>query len=271
MTTRRKTTNNPGLSVIKSKPPQKEESSPESCLVDLDVWETPDLKNSTGMLFRCREENAMGLLIGPPGSGKTTIINSFHQRFNDTVVVTAGVAMALKDFLEAVAEAVDLNVYGSNGQRFKQIAEELTRRPVTLIIDETENLITRTSITKLEVLRQLHDTAGVGVVFCGTPRLEELITRGPSGRENLAQLYSRIIYRFKLSGIKNKEVTEILKSYPIDKAAGEELTAIAAGVNRGGIRMFSNVLSRCLSIIRNDGTPAITKDVITQATSMMLL
>lgn len=266
MTTKVKGLTKTGLSVIKTEMPQKEKGSPDSCLTELGTWETSDFKQSVGMLFRCREEHAMGLLIGPPGSGKTTIINSFCQRFSHTIVITAKVTMAIKDLLEAIARSVNLTVYGSNDNRFELIVEALRHCPITLIIDETENLITRSSISKIEILRQLHDMTGIGVILCGTSRLEELIIRGPNGRENLAQLYSRIIYRFRLSGLKNKEVTEILNSYSIDKNAGDELRAIAMSVNRGGIRMFSNVLRRCLSI-----APVVTKDVLDQAVGMMVI
>ncbi|MEW6065820.1 MAG: ATP-binding protein [Firmicutes bacterium] len=259
-----------GLSVVRAEEPQKERHDSGSSLIELGTWETSDFVQSIGMCFRCREERTMGLLIGPPGSGKTTVINSFAQRFNDTVLITATVTMAVKDLLEVIAGAIGVTVYGGNNQRFKQIAEALKRHPVTLIVDETENLITRSSISKIEILRQLHDMAGIGVIFCGTPRLEELIIRGPNGRDNLAQLYSRILYRYRLKGISGKEVTNILTQYTADKAAVDELTAIATNTARGGLRMFTNVLRRCLTISQNTGEPII-KDMVLQATGMMII
>jgi DNA transposition AAA+ family ATPase len=259
-----------GLSVVRAEEAQKEKYDSENSLIELETWETQDFKQSIGMCFRCRHEKAMGLLVGPPGSGKTTVINSFAKSFNDTVLITARVTMAVKDLLEVIARAISVTVYGGNDQRFKQIAEALKHHPVTLIVDETENLITRTSISKIEILRQLHDIAGIGVIFCGTPRLEELIIRGPNGRDNLAQLYSRILYRYKLKGISGKEVTKILTQHTTDKAALNELSAIATNTARGGLRMFTNVLRRCLTISRDTGEPII-KDMELQATGMMII
>lgn len=259
-----------GLSVVKNEGTQKEKRDSENSLIELGTWETSDFIQSIGMCFRCHEERTMGLLIGPPGSGKTTVIDSFSQRFNDTVLITAKVTMAVKDLLEVIAKALGITVYGSNNQRFEQIAEALKHHPVTLIVDETENLITRSSISKIEILRQLHDIAGIGVIFCGTPRLEELIIRGPNGRDNLAQLYSRILYRYRLKGISGKEATKILTQYTAEKAAVDDLTAIATNTARGGLRMFTNVLRRCLTISL-DTEKLITKDMVLQATGMMII
>lgn len=258
-----------GLSVVKNNQLQKEEKNPETGQITLGTWETQDFIQASGLCFRCHSESAMGLLTGQPGSGKTTVIKTFCQRFDDAFVITAKVTMAARDMLEAIARAINVTVYGGNNQRFEQLAEALKSHPATLIIDETENLITRSSIAKIQILRQLHDAAGTAIIFCGTPDLKDLITRGPSGRDNLSMIYRRIVYCYELVGIKSKEAEDILSRYEMIHGAREELMKIATNVNKGGIGILSNVLNRCLAFAQKVGKP-IDKDIVRQATSMML-
>jgi DNA transposition AAA+ family ATPase len=266
---KRKASNSPELSVIKREQSIGEKNSTGSYSIDLGTWETQDFIQSIGMCYRCRQENVMGLLIGPPGSGKTVTINSLNEKFEDILIITARVTMTVKDFLDAIAQAINITVYGSNNKRFEQIAETLKKQKLTLVIDETENLI-KSSISKIEIARQLHDITGIGIIFCGTPRLEELIIRGPNGRDNLAQLYSRMLYRYELQGLKSKEVTKFLTDFNLNKESINELKAIAMSTNRGGIRVFTNVLGRCLAISQAKGQP-VTKELIREVINMMIV
>lgn len=231
------------------------------------ILETVQYKSILALCFSCRTKKELGVIYGDSGIGKSTALKSFVTNFNDTVMVTARTEMSLKDLLNVIASKLNIVLRGSRYERVCQIVECLQKSSKTLVIDEAENLVTY-SVQKMEVLREIFDEASIGMILCGTPRLERLLTKGPSYRENLSQFYSRIDYRLKLNGIQEDEVRSLLDNLPVTADGADELVDYALNNERGGMRIFSKVLQRSLDLFYINGKN-ITRDIVREAAQLI--
>jgi len=75
-------------------------------------------------------------------------------------------------------------------------------RPPAIVVDEAQHL----EVPSLEILRELHDRSGCGLVLAGSHNLYENFLRG---RAHLEQWLSRIDHKDPLPGLLADEVREI--------------------------------------------------------------
>jgi type II secretory pathway predicted ATPase ExeA len=84
---------------------------------------------------------------------------------------------------------------------------EQRQRPATIIIDEAHHLGKR--VDSLEVLREIIDRAGVGMILAGHDNLEDIFMAKRGGP--LEQWFSRIDYHKRLPGLSSSEVERIVR------------------------------------------------------------
>lgn len=234
---------------------------------EIEMFATLEFKKTLGFLEDMRQRRKMGCIIGYPGSGKTTVIKEYTKAVPEAVYIEAFESMRLNDLLELIAEKLGIALKkGSSYKKTQQIIEEYDGRNIILIIDEAEYL-KKWDVSKFDVLRKIWDNTGIPIIFCGTNILEEYLTHGGNGRENLSQLYRRI-YKMRLDGIKESEVREILKSYNVDSYAENLLIALAIDVKHGGMGNFVEVLESCL---QQCGETQITADIVRNAKNYKML
>lgn len=235
------------------------------------IHKTAGFQDAYGLCIMCHSEKEIGVLTGPPGIGKTTTIREFAKDYSgEVILITARPEMSVRDFIQQLANLLGLGIlYGSNYERATSVVEELQKRPRTIIVDEAENLA-RSSISKLEILRRIYDDAETGLVLVGTPRLKTLLVKGPSRRENLSQLYSRISYLLEVSGLTAEDVGNILAPCQVADTARKELWQVAADTDHGGTRMFFKLWNLVQKIAAMNGGD-ITRDIVKQAMSKYLL
>jgi DNA transposition AAA+ family ATPase len=222
-----------------------------------------------GICRLCHEERELGVIIGNPGVGKTTALNEFVSRYHqDVILITARQEMSVKDFLNCIAVQLRVNISGSIYQMVTDLIRALKAHPKTLIIDESENMITHT-VRKGEILREIFDEAKVGMILCGTFKLKSILVKGPTKMENLAQLYSRVTYNLEVGTMTESEVRGILVNYKVSEAAKREFIKVALDPNHGAIRMFVQSLRMCLKIISISGGE-ITREVFQEATKYLI-
>lgn len=214
---------------------------------EIGLYQTEEYRDTIGWLEYLHENRNMGVMIGYPGSGKTTIVGEFAKNRPSVRLIDCWPSMRLGDLLAEIASAIGIAISGNNYNKARQITKELAgRTDVMLVFDECENL--RSSggdVQKFDVIRKIWDTTKTPIVFCGTPELENILTRG-GGRANLAQLYRRK-YEIKLTGIKADEVRAILSDYNIELNAVEVLVRLAVDVKHGGMGNFVEVLHMALN------------------------
>lgn len=130
-------------------------------------------------------EGDMCAVYGASGLGKTQAVLQYAKENTGVILIETNMSYTAKVLLQKISEKLNLNNRGTLDQLFDGIVARLKGSERVIIIDEAENLPTRS----LEFIRRIHDSTKVGVALVGTERL--LINL--KGRHNdLAQVYNRI-------------------------------------------------------------------------------
>ncbi len=248
---------------VKEEPPAP---LPTTYKTRVELYETREFREAMGWCAYVFNKRKMGVLVGHPGSGKTTILRQFAQAQPGVVYIEAWHTMRIGGLLRSIGDAIGVELKGNDYQKTMELIGALRGRTDLLIaIDEAEYLC-RSNVDKFEVLRKVWDNTGTPIILCGTQNLEQVLTTGRKG-ENLAQLYRRKV-ELKLNGIGQAETRAILKDYQVAPEAAEALSAIAADVRHGGMGTFVEILELCLEAA---GGGVITADILKSAKKYKLM
>lgn len=177
-------------------------------------------------LVHLKREN--GLLYAQAGTGKTTTIRHYAQQYPDVILIEVDVTDTPSVLLKNIAKKIGTSTSGSLNDIKEGILEKLTDSGRMIIVDEAEQLSTKS----LEILRRLHDKAGIGLVLVGMPRL---LSNLLGKRGELAQLYQRIGLHLPLPDkVANNELAQIARTTlpSLPESALKELVLMAHGSPR---------------------------------------
>lgn len=229
------------------------------------IYQTQDMQKLIGWLNTLYQHRAIGALVGPAGSGKTTILHQYCKVNPAARYMKCWALMHMGDLLDMIADAVGLTVKGTMFRRQQQLISALRGSDTMLLMDEAE-FLKSWNIKKLEVLREIWDAIGIPIVLCGTDGLKDVLTRG-TGRDNCAQLYRRC-WQGVTSGITEAEMNAILGDYELAPDAARTLTQMATDHRHGGMGNAFEMLRIALEI--TDGG-MITSAILKQATQYKVL
>lgn len=163
------------------------------------VVETPTLKKIWQACDLARESRSPVFLIGPSHIGKTWALTEYTQRNNHghTVYVRLAAASGLMGMVRSIAEALGISDRSATPQLVDRIKRALKSRPNTLLIFDEVHQLQHTYRKEsffacLEVLREIYDVSGVGMILCGT---ELLFTKVKNNRSDLEQLIRRGVHK----------------------------------------------------------------------------
>jgi DNA transposition AAA+ family ATPase len=244
-----------------------------------------------------RKHRYIGLCFGPAGVGKTLsarryanwdtaepLIEDWGLRTPADAVVHAALARSramfytptvlgtlrsLRDTLDehmvrvgiCIEEHVDADGAGLGVRDRRRLVE-------LLIIDESERLPT----TAIELIRDIFDRTGVGVILIGMPGLEKRLSRYP-------QLFSRVGFAHHYRPLRGDELTFVLTRHwrrlglALDDADFTDTQAIAAiaRITGGNFRLLHRLFVQIGRILKINDLSVITEDVVEAARSTLVI
>lgn len=205
--------------------------------VKSDFVETPTAKDIFGVCEMAHSMQDINLVIGEAGLGKTVTLKQYAKTVDNVILVEVEPTYSPKVLLVELCNKLGIVPSRSNHDNVTNIVDKLRGSDKLLIIDEAELL----AYKSLEIIRRIHDMAGIGVVLAGMPRLRANL-RGKKGEYK--QLYSRIGFVEDLSDRLPEEDIGLLsqatigmsdfndKLYKACHGNARRLSKLLRGVNR---------------------------------------
>ncbi|EDW0929671.1 AAA family ATPase [Salmonella enterica subsp. enterica serovar Gaminara] len=159
---------------------------------------TPTARKGLEVLAYAHQECEICVLYGAAGLGKTMTLKEYARRDDAVIFIEADPGYTARTLLEELCGRLKQNKNGNIHTLIDLCVEKLKGTGRLLIIDEAELLPYRA----LEVIRRLHDKAGIGVVLAGMPRL---IVNLKGKRGEYAQLYSRVALALDMGNSLDRE------------------------------------------------------------------
>jgi len=205
-------------------------------------------------LETARRERRMVAILGHSGCGKTFTIQKFQADFPTTTVATLNiVSRQPRGVLFVIQNALNLKVWHSklNCVILAEIANALRESPRLLVLDEMH----LGSWEAWELIRALHDSAGVGICVAGQPRLYDAMYLGGTRDYLYDQILSRIALSVCFEAIAPGDIQLFAESVcpGLDKACIGFLTEEAN--HRGGFRRVGLVLEWGMRLAQDQDIP----------------
>lgn len=216
--------------------------------------------NSERVMAVCRGAHLGGficVITGEAGVGKTEALREYEMQNRSSTI-----RFELHAAQNAVSLFTKLHQRLGLGEGTKQLADlyehcqdRLAGTGKLIICDQVEFL----PVKAVELLRGLHDQAGIGLVLAGLPRLMNNI-RGNRGQ--FAQIYTRVFTHIELKKITQGDCLAVLQAYEIPNA--EKLSRTFYQLSRNNLRTVMMLIKGSMQIAMNSKCE-ITKDVVQAA------
>lgn len=199
--------------------------------------ETPSARAVLSALSFAQMAEAVSVVYGGAGVGKTTTLNRYRDQAPNVWVVTATPAVSAPGpILTRIAQVLGIRASGAVHVIEANIIERVRETRGLLVIDEAQHLTHRA----LDAIRSIHDAAGIGLALVGNEVVYSQLTGG-SRSVGFAQLFSRVAKRVRLSRAKDADVTALLEAWGI---ADKDARQLCLGIGRrpGALRGLSQTL-----------------------------
>ncbi len=218
----------------------------------------PSSSHNEGLLlmdYSVEQKEGFLLIIGDPGTGKTTMLKVFLEKWKsraETAMILTP-RLSPEECLISIAEDLQINLENkSKNEIIKALRDFMTAKSkenkrVIIIIDEAQNLPSDT-LEELRLLSNLETDKDklIQIILIGQPELEEKLMT-----EKLRQLNQRITTRIHLRQFGHKETMDYIDYRSIK--AGKRKLQINKKVGRliykysnGTPRLINMVISRTL-------------------------
>ena len=221
-----------------------------------------------GVCARCQSDNALGIIVGRTGYGKTYTLKQYARQSDRCAYIECDDTMSSRDLVDAIERALGIpsGTGGTIWRHVNGIRDYFgANLGYLLIVDEADKLVSKYTSKKMEILRAIYDQTDVGLVIAGEPKLEMQI------KSYLTRFANRVDFYASLHGLQASEVADYLKSYDIDEAALAELKSRACNMQNGCFRLLDRTLRNVDRILRERGSQAVTAEVIREASGLMML
>lgn len=161
----------------------------------------------------CHADCEIGVITGDAGVGKTTSLQGYAGKNKDVILLEADMGWTARTVFVELARRLNLSEKGNLHDLFEAVRTQLSNTGRLVVVDEAEHLPYRA----LEMLRRLHDKAGIGLVLAGMPRL---IANLRGRRGEYAQLYSRVGLHAQVGALTDEDIQGIATAVWGDAGAG---------------------------------------------------
>lgn len=201
-----------------------------------------------------------GMLTGDAGCGKTTALKSFTKAHPSVIMIEADHGYTAKALFDELCASLGLDDRGSLHQKLVRIVSKLQDSGRLIIIDEAEHLPYRA----LELIRRVHDKAGVGVALCGMPRLEKNVQ---GDRQHFAQLNSRISAPCRAKLLEDNDIKAYIESR--FNSFEDNVVAHAAKLCRRNFRLLSHLALWSTEVMRSNSLTTLDNEILDTASQML--
>lgn len=203
-----------------------------------------------------------GMLTGDAGCGKTTALKAFAKAHPSVILIEADHGYTAKALFDELCAELGLDERGSLHEKLVRVVNKLNDSGRLVIIDEAEHLPYRA----LELIRRVHDKAGVGIALCGMPRLEKNVQ---GDKNHYAQLNSRISAPCRAKLLDNDDVKAFIDS----RFAKYEGNCIerAAQICRRNFRLLSHLVMWSKELMRNNDRETLDNEILESASQMLVV
>ena len=177
----------------------------------------------------------IGVLTGAAGVGKTMILREYADKHRDAILIEADPGYTARVLLEELCNRLGVSKRGNIHDLSDSCVQALRDSGRLLLVDEAELLPYRA----LEVLRRLHDKAGIGIVLAGMPRLLVNL-RGKRGE--FAQLYSRVGLALPLGDALSRDDFDQIAVSMMPEASDVKISEALYTSARGNARRLGKLL-----------------------------
>ncbi|MCX5810973.1 MAG: AAA family ATPase [Proteobacteria bacterium] len=209
------------------------------------------------------QKEGFSLIVGEPGTGKTTILRVFIDKWKDKAEIALIMTPRLtpEEFLQAVLEDLNVHIGTSNKNEmikaFRDILIErsLSDQRVIIVVDEAQNLPYET-LEELRLLSNLETEKEklLQIMLVGQPELKKKLLS-----ENLKQLNQRIAVKATLNPLNNVETQDYI-NFRLRKAGKgsvvfeDDAIKLIYKLSKGIPRLINLLSSRSLMAAYIEGT-----------------
>jgi DNA transposition AAA+ family ATPase len=190
---------------------------------------------------------SIAMIFGDSQTGKTWALQEYARRHNHgaTKYVRMPAAAGLQRVMRAFAEACGVSHKCSFDEMRDRVQRAIDKNTL-VIVDELHQVFEtykpHARVAVLEVLRELHDNSGCGLILCGTNVAREEIERGQY-KLLLEQLRRRGIFRLQLPQVAPwSDRVAIAAAYGLPDPDGAARETVDEIVHASGLRAYVSYL-----------------------------
>ncbi|MDP4176283.1 MAG: AAA family ATPase [Bacteroidota bacterium] len=178
----------------------------KSIVEKVDFVMTKNAKKVLDLARLIHIEKGLGVLTGRAGLGKSMALQRYKAGHKDVIYLEVNTTFSAKILLSKICQQCGLISKGHLNYLLDSIIDRLKDTGRLLIVDQAEYLPDKA----LDILRTIHDEAGIGLLLAGLPRLLNNI-KGIGGI--LEQIYTRVDTACELTKLEDEDIKNLIHSY----------------------------------------------------------